>query len=46
MRKPFSSNLFYFIERRSFAENQKFSNKNNHLPAWRKSGNICFAICT
>ena len=31
---------------RSFAKNHKFSNKNNHFPAWRKIGNIFFAICT
>ena len=24
----------------NFEENHKFSNKNNHLPAWRKIGNI------
>ena len=46
MWKPFSSNSFYFIERKSFTENHKFSNKNNYLPAWRKIENILFAICT
>ena len=29
--------FFYFILLTSFEENHKFSNKNNHLPAWRKS---------
>ena len=46
MRKPFSSNSIYFIERRSFTENHKFSNKNNHLPAWRKIEIFFFAIFT
>ena len=42
MRNPFSSNSFYFIEKRSFVQNHKFSNKNNHLPVWREIGNIFF----
>ena len=35
MRKPFLSNYSYFIERRIFAQNYKFSNKNDLLCAWR-----------
>ena len=35
MQEPFLSNLFYFIERRIFAPKDKFSNKIDHLPAWR-----------
>ena len=35
MRKAFFRKYFYFIERRIFAPNDKFSNKNDHLPAWR-----------
>ena len=27
---PFSSNSLYFIERRTFAQNYKFINKNDH----------------
>ena len=30
----------------SFEENHNFSNKNAHLCAWRKIGNIYFTICT
>ena len=29
--KPFSENIFYFIERRIFPQNCKFRNKNLHL---------------
>ena len=32
--------FFQFLLLTSFEENPKFSNKNNHLPAWRKIGNI------
>jgi hypothetical protein len=35
MRKPFSSNSFYFIGMRSFVQNDKFSNKNDLPCAWR-----------
>ena len=38
--------FFKFILLTSFEENHKFSTKNNQLPAWRKIGNIFFAICT
>ena len=38
--------FFEFILLTSFEENHKFSNKNNHLPAWRKIRNIFFTICT
>ena len=38
--------FFLFILLTSFEENHKFSNKNNHLPAWRKIRNIFFTICT
>ena len=35
-----------FILLSSFQDNHKLSNKNNHLPAWRKIGNMYFfAIC-
>ena len=30
----------HFLLINSFEENHKFSNKNNHLPAWRKIENI------
>ena len=32
--------FFLFILLTSFEENHKFSNKNSHIPAWRKIGNI------
>ena len=35
MRKPFSCKSLYFIERRIFAQNYKFINKNDQLCAWR-----------
>ena len=38
--------FFKFILLTSFEENHKFSDKNNHLPAWRKIRNISYAICT
>ena len=43
MRKPFSSNSSYFIERRIFAKNYKFSNKtDDHVFAWRDfKKNLC-----
>jgi hypothetical protein len=34
--KPFSENIFYFIERRIIAQNYKFSNKNDLPYAWRE----------
>jgi hypothetical protein len=34
MQEPFSSNSFY-TERRIFAPNDKLSNKNGHISAWR-----------
>ena len=36
--------FFLFILLTNFEENHKFSNKNNHLPAWRKI--TIFSICT
>ena len=33
--KPFSENLFYFIERWIFAQNHQCSNNNDPLCAWR-----------
>merc|ERR1712008_66936 len=38
--------FFQFILLTSFEENHNFSNKNNHLPAWRKIRNIFFTICS
>jgi hypothetical protein len=37
---PFSSNSFYFIERRTFVQDLKFSNKNNPLSTWMDSKKI------
>ena len=38
--------FFQFILLHRIAQNYKFSNKNNHLPAWRKIDNNFFAIWT
>ena len=40
MRSPFSIKWIYFIERRSFGQKYKFSNKNDMVSAWRKFKNI------
>jgi hypothetical protein len=37
MHKPFSIKWIYLIERRSFDQMYKFSNKNDMVCAWRKS---------
>ena len=38
--------FLYFILLTSFEQNHNFSNKNDHLPTWRKMGNNHFTICT
>ena len=45
MQKPFSSSSFYFIGRRPFLQNYKFSNKNAHFSAWKDyKKNLC-VVC-
>ena len=40
MLSPFSIKWIYLIERRSFGQKYKFSNKNNMVSAWRNFKNI------
>ena len=40
MRSPFSIKWIYLIERRSFDQKYKFSNKNDMASAWRNFKNI------
>ena len=40
MRQPFSIKLIYLIEKRSFDQKYKFSNKNDMVSAWRNFKNI------
>ena len=39
MFRPFSIKLIYLIERRSFDQKYKFSNKNDRVSAWRNFKN-------
>ena len=39
MRKPFSIRIFFLIDRRSFDQKYKFSNKNDMVSAWRNFKN-------
>ena len=41
--KTFLENHFYIMERRTFAQNCKFNNKNDLLCEWRDF-NICFVV--
>ena len=43
---PWGSHFILIHLFTSFEENNKFINKNDQLPAWRKIGNIFFTICT
>ena len=40
------SHFLVFILLANFEENHNLSKKNDHLPAWRKIGNIHFTIST
>ena len=40
MRKPFSIKWIYLMEKRSFDQKYKFSNKNDMVCAWRNFKNI------
>ena len=46
MRKPFSIKWIYLIERRSFDQKYKFSNKNEMVCAWKNFQKKIFGIST